>query len=178
MIDGISIENFRSFHKTTISGFERINLFGGKNNVGKTSLLEAFFVGLENNILPISRFRKQQPVSNKSDEYIFFNQNLNNPIKITLHGMNKLFYQIEINDSFKIQTKIWDANNIEHLIHDLKPFENIWKNLKISLIVDKNIQYPKQFILSSEFDKADKKGDSDEFHTTERLNLVTIQETR
>ena len=162
MIDGISIENFRSFHKTTINGFERINLFGGKNNVGKTSLLEAFFVGLEGNIIPISRFRKQQPESTKPDEYIFFNQNLNTPIKIKLHGMNKLFYQIEINDSYKIHTKIFDANIKEYLNGDLKPFENIWENLKISLIVDKNTQYPKQYILSSEFDKADKKGESDE----------------
>ena len=46
MIDGISIESFRGFHKTHIQGFERINLFCGKNNVGKTSLLEAIYVAL------------------------------------------------------------------------------------------------------------------------------------
>ncbi len=50
MIQGISIENFRGFHKTTVKGFERINLFGGKNNVGKTSFLEAIYVGLKENI--------------------------------------------------------------------------------------------------------------------------------
>ena len=74
MIQGISIENFRGFHKTTVKGFERINLFGGKNNVGKTSFLEAIFVGLERDILPIARFRTQEIQADKRNEYIFLNQ--------------------------------------------------------------------------------------------------------
>jgi len=39
MIKSIAIENFHCFHQTKIEGFERINLFGGMNNVGKTALL-------------------------------------------------------------------------------------------------------------------------------------------
>ena len=76
--------------------------------------------------------------------------------------MNKFFYQIDIDENYKIRTKILDANSKDYLNGDLKPFENLWENLKISLVVDKNTQYPKQYILSSEFDKADKKGESDE----------------
>ncbi|MDQ6979580.1 MAG: AAA family ATPase [Mariprofundaceae bacterium] len=40
-IRSISIENFKCFKKLSISKFGNVNLIGGKNNVGKTSFLEA-----------------------------------------------------------------------------------------------------------------------------------------
>lgn len=40
-IKNIAIENFKCFEKLHIEGMERINLIGGKNNVGKTAFLEA-----------------------------------------------------------------------------------------------------------------------------------------
>ncbi len=40
----ISIKNFRCFKDFSIESLERINLIGGKNNVGKTTLLEALFL--------------------------------------------------------------------------------------------------------------------------------------
>jgi AAA15 family ATPase/GTPase len=43
MIENVSIENFRCFDKTEIKGFSRINLITGKNNSGKTCLLEALY---------------------------------------------------------------------------------------------------------------------------------------
>ena len=44
MIKDINIKNFRCFKNTKVSGFGRINLIGGKNNSGKTSLLEALLI--------------------------------------------------------------------------------------------------------------------------------------
>lgn len=44
MLKEIEIENFRCFEQIKISGFERVNLIGGKNNAGKTALLEALFL--------------------------------------------------------------------------------------------------------------------------------------
>jgi ABC-type branched-subunit amino acid transport system ATPase component len=41
MFDTLEIQNFRGFSSFTLSGLTRINLIIGKNNVGKTSLLEA-----------------------------------------------------------------------------------------------------------------------------------------
>jgi AAA15 family ATPase/GTPase len=40
-IKNIAIENFKCFQNLQINGMERVNLVGGKNNVGKTAFLEA-----------------------------------------------------------------------------------------------------------------------------------------
>ncbi len=44
MINSFEIKNFRCFNHTKANGFVRINLFGGKNNAGKTALLEALLL--------------------------------------------------------------------------------------------------------------------------------------
>ncbi|MEG4118837.1 AAA family ATPase [Microcoleus sp. N9_B4] len=46
MLKEIEIQNFRCFEQIKISGFERVNLIGGKNNAGKTVLLEALFLNV------------------------------------------------------------------------------------------------------------------------------------
>ncbi|MDR1098024.1 MAG: AAA family ATPase, partial [Tannerella sp.] len=50
----IRIENFRGFDALEIDGFSKINLFVGKNNSGKTSILEALFLifGMSNPSIP------------------------------------------------------------------------------------------------------------------------------
>jgi len=40
-IKNLAIENFKCFQNLQIEGMERVNLVGGKNNVGKTAFLEA-----------------------------------------------------------------------------------------------------------------------------------------
>lgn len=44
MYKSFNINNFRCFEKLELSSLERINLIVGKNNVGKTALLEALFL--------------------------------------------------------------------------------------------------------------------------------------
>ena len=44
MYHSFSIKNFRCFDDLTLEGLGRINLIGGKNNIGKTALLEALWV--------------------------------------------------------------------------------------------------------------------------------------
>jgi AAA15 family ATPase/GTPase len=57
----LTIKNFRGFDTLEIDGFSKINLFVGKNNSGKTSVLEAVFLllGMSNPMLPnnINLFR-------------------------------------------------------------------------------------------------------------------------
>ena len=73
-IDDIKIENFKCFENLEITGFKRVNLFGGKNNVGKTALLEAielFTKSTEPALLAFNLFallkRRQQYLRNNSD---------------------------------------------------------------------------------------------------------------
>ena len=47
MIRSIKIRNFKSLKELQISSLSRITLFGGKNNVGKSTLLEAIFLFLD-----------------------------------------------------------------------------------------------------------------------------------
>lgn len=42
----IEIEEFKCFKGFSASGFKRVNLIGGKNNIGKTALMEAIFVNV------------------------------------------------------------------------------------------------------------------------------------
>ena len=44
MLRSLTINNFRCFQQLTVTPLERVNLIGGKNNLGKTSLLEAIFI--------------------------------------------------------------------------------------------------------------------------------------
>ena len=44
MYTSFTIENFRLFDDITIEPLSRVNLIGGKNNVGKTALLEALWI--------------------------------------------------------------------------------------------------------------------------------------
>jgi predicted ATPase len=45
MITNLHLENFRGFSDLKLSGFKRVNLIVGKNNAGKTSLLEGIVIG-------------------------------------------------------------------------------------------------------------------------------------
>ncbi len=45
MIDSLEIENFRGFEKLRLKNFKRINILVGDNGSGKTSFLEAVFLG-------------------------------------------------------------------------------------------------------------------------------------
>ncbi|AFY47308.1 putative ATPase [Nostoc sp. PCC 7524] len=44
MLRSLSLKNFRCFQNFQLEPLERVNLIAGKNNVGKTSLLEAIFM--------------------------------------------------------------------------------------------------------------------------------------
>ena len=41
MLHSLKIENFKRFHELKFEKFQRVNLLTGRNNVGKTAVLEA-----------------------------------------------------------------------------------------------------------------------------------------
>lgn len=55
MLESFEVRNFRCFEELKVGPFSRINVISGKNNVGKTSLLEALFLylGAHNPDIPV-----------------------------------------------------------------------------------------------------------------------------
>ncbi|MEA2049359.1 MAG: AAA family ATPase [Campylobacterota bacterium] len=46
LLEYIEIKDFKCFKNFKAEGFKRVNLIGGKNNVGKTALMEACYLGI------------------------------------------------------------------------------------------------------------------------------------
>lgn len=84
LLKDLTIENFRGFDKVELKNFSKINLILGRNNSGKTSILEAVFLltGMSNPSLPdnINRFRGIRTVNADNLKYLFYNTSYaNNP---------------------------------------------------------------------------------------------------
>jgi AAA15 family ATPase/GTPase len=97
MIEDIEINNFRCFDRLKVSGCKRINLISGKNNIGKTALLEAIFLSstpTRDTIFSLSEMRRetgsfrevsQEKIWNK----FFFQQDSNFTCSIELKLQNR-----------------------------------------------------------------------------------------
>jgi len=62
MLRDIQIQNFRCFQDTKLSGFAKLNLITGKNNSGKTALLEALYLAISprpSTVSSLQRFRHE-----------------------------------------------------------------------------------------------------------------------
>jgi len=75
----ISIFRFRSIKEISISDLKQVNLFVGKNNCGKTSILESLFIitGISNPKIPITlnQFRDIEYILGDDKDYkLIFNQ--------------------------------------------------------------------------------------------------------
>ena len=66
MLKEIEIQNFRCFEHIKISGLERVNLIGGKNNAGKTALLEAVFLNVAPQASSLEILRKLRRESSEA----------------------------------------------------------------------------------------------------------------
>lgn len=90
MIDSVSINNFRGIHHCKIDGLSQVNLFFGKNNCGKSSLLEALFLvcGQSNPLLPASlnAMRTYNRLTEADIHYFFYQMNVANEILIETTG--------------------------------------------------------------------------------------------
>ena len=87
MIKTLSINNFRGIQRSEISNLSRINLFFGKNNCGKSSILEALFV-LSNRLNPtlalkINELRHYYDNTLEGLSSSFYNRDTDTPIHIT-----------------------------------------------------------------------------------------------
>lgn len=82
ILNSIQIKNFRGFDNLDIDGFSQINLFIGRNNSGKSSVLEAIFLlmGMSNPILSnnINRMRGLNIKTADELKYLFYKLDFSN----------------------------------------------------------------------------------------------------
>jgi len=93
MIETIELKNFKNFSKINLNKMKQINLVVGKNNVGKTNLLEALFIGSNptNLSLFISTLTNRLKVfSPQLLEYFF--GNVEEPISIKLNELHAQYF--------------------------------------------------------------------------------------
>jgi hypothetical protein len=89
MFRALTIERFRGFEQFTAKDLRRFNLFIGKNNVGKTALLESLFLLLgptnPDLTLTISGFRGIETFKNEPEDlwgWLFYGKDMSRPIRV------------------------------------------------------------------------------------------------
>lgn len=91
MIESIRIKNFRGFKDIKISPLSQLTLISGKNNAGKSSVLEAIFLLLAHtNDAPFAKLEQFRGISRPTEgvtysiwEDLFHKMDIKNAIKIT-----------------------------------------------------------------------------------------------
>lgn len=80
--NSVTIENFRGLRSFTLPDIKQVNLLAGRNNCGKTSILEGLFLisGMSNPQLPvnINLFRDLALTEDEDFSYIFHNLDFDN----------------------------------------------------------------------------------------------------
>src|SRR3989339_1481639 len=124
MITDISIKNFKGFTDLNINGLSRLTLIAGKNNVGKTNILEALYMLHDNQAPDMSLkhriFRGLPDIKNDSQELwssLFYNYDLNNTIYISINkSTEELGLKLKYNSNFNPRTIPFEPtmSNSEH----------------------------------------------------------------
>jgi AAA15 family ATPase/GTPase len=163
MIKDIEISNFRCFEHTKIEGFERVNLIGGKNNSGKTALLEALIVADKpENILFLRYLRREatrihQALPKQTFENLFFRQNQPQEMLIKTQNENKqetenrIIFSENISEELSRSTKIFGLFGGLDLLRDFIEGESYFpKGIIPTLrfnIIDKFSEKSEEFII-------------------------------
>lgn len=90
MIERIVFENFRGIQKLELTDLKPITLISGKNNAGKSSVLEGIFLFMDHaspeSFTKINRFRGLVPSSNSSNvwETFFYQMDMRNSLRISV----------------------------------------------------------------------------------------------
>jgi len=88
----LTIQNFRGVEKLQITDLKRINVLVGKNNCGKTSVLEAMFLlsGMSNPQLPVNIHVFRDLILTRDEDFSFMFRDLDFALPIVISGtLNK-----------------------------------------------------------------------------------------
>ncbi|MEK7434757.1 MAG: AAA family ATPase [Cyanobacteriota bacterium] len=129
----LTINKFRGINSLEIDDFQRINLFVGKNNSCKTSLLETIFLlaGVSNPqlLISIDNLRRLRHIKNEDFNYIFYNLNHENQLIITGEFNNghsrNLHITPSINQNFNEKnTEVFNKDENKEMDFDTNSFTN------------------------------------------------------
>jgi len=104
MLHSFTLKNFRCFQNLILKPLERVNLIAGKNNVGKTSLLEAIFIYINptnpESLFQLDRLRGIKRGSQFQDveevRGFFFDQDIDKVIELSSVEENNLQRSLKI----------------------------------------------------------------------------------
>src|SRR6476469_8589866 len=103
MFRSFTVKNFRCFRDLTVEPLARVNLIAGKNNVGKTALLEALFLhaGASNPLVSINinTFRGMELSSTDVRDlwgWLFYGKRMEETIELTSIDVNGLRRQLHV----------------------------------------------------------------------------------
>jgi len=89
MLQSFTVRNFRTFRDLTVEPLKRVNLIAGKNNVGKTALLEALYLASGPNVpeltVQIAQLRRLDVRTSSGEEVwsgLFYGRQIENPIEL------------------------------------------------------------------------------------------------
>ncbi|MDO8454299.1 MAG: AAA family ATPase [Sulfurimonas sp.] len=138
LLTKIEIKDFKCFKDFKADGFKRVNLIGGKNNVGKTAFMEACYVNVE------AKSLKSFVGSLYGIKFMRENLNILNgaskSAKVFIEQSNKIFTKSNINlASFSIE----DLEGIKQYVFD---FNKQYVKVNIN-----NFSYESESISSIEF---------------------------
>jgi predicted ATPase len=109
LLPSLEIDEFRAYRHLLIEQFGRVNLIVGKNNVGKSTLLEALWL---------------------------YTQRARPHVILGLLGSRDELYSFTSEDSTKSQERIW---KIKHLFHGHEIVSNTWSISKVITIGPVNV---------------------------------------
>ncbi len=164
LLDSLEIKGYRCFEHLTIEKLGRVNLIVGKNNVGKTALLEALWIyatrGTSETILRLLNWRDEVPfyvADANSRNILFQKEDLMSQAGNMFYGRPKLDLgsneEITVsssNSSLHIYTtKLMDQD--ENLISDPVLFQKIWGTLPRGLLIFSKFKVLNQDQIQTEF---------------------------
>jgi AAA15 family ATPase/GTPase len=203
MLQKLSIRNFRLFEELDIEGFKRVNLIVGKNNTGKTTLLEAIRIleakghsTVVNNIL---KSRGQFTPSWDESYYALFsinNQSVRNSLLINELGISDFKYANEVKEpspnlGFKVlysgyghlksQLNSTDSPDFPHdnvvyvpIARDMDLLQKMWDNVSLTDLEDEVINIIRKTV-EPQLDRLDVSGGVAKIKLTDQVKPIPIQ---
>jgi len=147
-IKNIEIKNFKCFKDFKAEGFGRVNLIGGKNNVGKTAFMEACFLGLQQTKAVLLQIF----IARNKRNYIYYDTHME--LDGTVKPLKELFeqkFRITINDKQRFDYKSEKMMHPTDYIHrlDIRDMEDRFEKSESKL----NIQFLDNGITDRQLEK-------------------------